>query len=80
MTDQCLNLRPIASKAFYFVDGAEKIRVDIVVLDDTSGLENFFVMSNTGVRGGAFNAELLELVFVNGNANLVFSKVDHTRA
>lgn len=73
MADQHLDLRSVASEAFYFADCAEKIRVDVVVLDDTSGLGGFSVAScvlSIGVRGNVFDAELLELVLINRNAGV----------
>lgn len=77
MADQHLNLRSVASEAFYFADGAEEVSVDVVVLNDPSGLGGFFILLSIRVRGTVFDTELLELVFVNGNAELPLRKMGH---
>ena len=63
MTDQHLNLCPITSEALHFVDGLEEIRVDVVVLNNSSGLRSLFVKSRissgSGVGGTIFNVEFL---------------------
>jgi len=71
MTDQHLDLRPVTPEAFHFADGFEEICVDIVVPDDTSGFGSWFVksgiLSGNVVGGVILNAELLQLVWVDGN-------------
>ena len=63
MTDQRLDLRPVAPGTLHFVDGFEEIRVDIVILDDSSGLRSLFfnlwILSDGGVGGTILNVELL---------------------
>lgn len=63
MTDQHLDLRPVAPGTLHFADGVEKIRVDIVILDDASGLGDLFfqlwILSGSGVGGAMLNVELL---------------------
>ena len=63
MTDQHLDLRPVTSEALHFADGFEEIRVDIIVLDDTSGFRNLladlWILSGSGVGGTIFNVEFL---------------------
>ena len=44
MADQHLNLCSVTSEALHFFDGVEEIWIDIVVLDDTSGLGSWFFM------------------------------------
>ena len=72
MADQRINLRSVASEAFYFVDGVEEVRIDVIVFNNTSGLETLFVMPRAlsiRFRGIVLNAEFLQLVLDNGNAN-----------
>lgn len=74
MADQHFNLRSVASQALHFSDGVEEIQVNVVVLDDTPGLGDIFIMLyvlSVSVRGEVFYSELLELVLVNGYTNNV---------
>ena len=63
MSDQHLDLSSITSETLHFADGFEEIGVDVVVVDDTSGLGNWFVEScaliNSRVGGVILDAELL---------------------
>ena len=43
MADQHLDLRPVTSKALHFANVVEEIHADVVILEDTSGLQSFFV-------------------------------------
>ena len=44
MADQHLDLRSVTSEALHFFDGVEEIWIDVVVLDNTSGLGSWFFM------------------------------------
>ena len=44
MANQHLNLRSVTAEALHFFDGVEEIWIDVVVLNDTSGLGSWFFM------------------------------------
>ena len=77
MADQHLDLRSVTPEALHFADGIEEVLVDVVVLDDSSGLGDRFITPRLLCIGTVLQVKLLELLSIYRDTELGFGKMGH---